>query len=185
MPKFYFISLFLLSFISYSQVHLLDKIPLSKQVADANTIVEGEVISKKSYWDSNKHNIYTVHKLEISKVYKGSSATHINIVTSGGMVGMRAQQNYPSLTLDKADKGTFILENFNLKLEGYNENLPLFQVTGLSQGYFKYNTRTQNISNPFNKVSSPKDLNQKLISLTNKQPKQLKEVDYFKEKKRN
>lgn len=95
MPKLYFINLFLLSFISYSQVHLLDKIPLSKQVADANTIFERKVISKKSYWDSNRHNIYTVHKLEISKVYKGSSANHINIVTSGGMVGMRAQQNYP------------------------------------------------------------------------------------------
>ena len=184
MHKLYFISLLLLSFISYAQVHLLKEIPLSEQVNSAEVIAEGEVIAKKSYWDSNKHNIYTVHTIDLSKLYKGASTNQINIVTSGGIVGRKAQKNYPNLELNKADKGTFILEKFNLKLEGYQDNLPLFQVTGMSQGFFRYDTRAKKIQNPFNKVSSAKELNQKLIGLTNKQPKQLKAVDYFEVKKK-
>ena len=184
MHKLYFISLLFLSFISYAQVHLLKEIPLSEQVNSAEVIAEGEVIAKKSYWDSNKHNIYTVNTIDLSKLYKGASTNQINIVTSGGIVGRKAQKNYPNLELNKADKGTFILEKFNLKLEGYQDNLPLFQVTGMSQGFFRYDTRAKKIQNPFNKVSSAKELNQKLIGLTNKQPKQLKAVDYFEVKKK-
>lgn len=48
MHKLYFISLLLLSFISYAQVHLLKEIPLSEQVNSAEVIAEGEVIAKKS-----------------------------------------------------------------------------------------------------------------------------------------
>lgn len=174
----------LLSFISYALVHLLKEIPLSEQFNSAEVIAEGEVVAKKSYWDSNKHNICTVHTIDLSKLYKGASTNQINIMTSSCIVGRKAQKNYPNLELNKADKGTFILEKFNLKLEGYLDNLPLFQVTGMSQGCFRYDTRAKKIQNPFNKVSSAKELNQKLIGLTNKQPKQLKAVDYFEVKKR-
>lgn len=90
MHKLYFISLLLLSFISYAQVHLLKEIPLSEQVNSAEVISEGEVIAKKSYWDSNKHNIYTVHTIDLSKLYKGASTNQINIVTSGDIVGRKA-----------------------------------------------------------------------------------------------
>ena len=68
MHKLYFISLLFLSFISYAQLHLLKEIPLSEQVNSAEVIAEGEVIAKKSYWDSNKHNIYTVNTIDLSKL---------------------------------------------------------------------------------------------------------------------
>lgn len=54
----------------------------------------------------------------------------------------------------------------------------------MSQGFFRNDTRAKKIQNPFNKFSSAKELNQKLIGLTNKQPKQLKAVDYFEVKKK-
>ena len=184
MHKLYFLSLLLLSFISYSQVHLLKEIPLSDQVNSAEVIAEGEVIAKKSYWDSNKHNIYTVHTLDISKLYKGASTAQINIVTSGGIVGLDAQVDYPSLELNKSEKGIFILEKFDLNLAGYKSSLPLYQVTGTSQGLFRYNTQEKKIYNPFTQVASPADLEQKITSLTNKQPRQLKAVDYFESKKK-
>ena len=184
MHKLYFLSLLLLSFISHAQVHLLKEIPLSDQVNSAEVIAEGEVIAKKSYWDSNKHNIYTVHTLDISKLYKGASTDQINILTSGGIVGFDAQVDYPSLELNKLDKGIFILEKFDLNLAGHKSSLPLYQVTGTSQGLFRYNTQEKKIYNPFMQVASPEDLEQKITSLTNKQPKQLKAVDYFESKKR-
>ncbi len=184
MHKLYFLSLLLLSFISYSQVHLLKEIPLSDQVNSAEVIAEGEVIAKKSYWDSNKHNIYTVHTIDLSKLYKGASTAQINIVTSGGIVGLDAQVDYPSLELNKSEKGIFILEKFDLNLAGYKSSLPLYQVTGTSQGLFRYNTQEKKIYNPFTQVASPADLEQKITSLTNKQPRQLKAVDYFESKKK-
>lgn len=184
MQKLYFLSLLLLSFISYSQVHLLKEIPLSDQINSAEVIAEGEVIAKKSYWDSNKHNIYTVHTLDISKLYKGPSTAQINIVTSGGIVGFDAQVDYPSLELNKSEKGIFILEKFDLNLAGHKSSLPLYQVTGMSQGLFRYNTQEKKIYNPFMQVASPEDLEQKITSLTNKQPRQLKAVDYFESKKK-
>ena len=184
MHKLYFLSLLLLSFISHAQVHLLKEIPLSDQVNSAELIAEGEVIAKKSYWDSNKHNIYTVHTLDISKLYKGASTAQINIVTSGGIVGLDAQVDYPSLELNKSEKGIFILEKFDLNLAGHKSSLPLYQVTGTSQGLFRYNTQEKKIYNPFTQVASPADLEQKITSLTNKQPRQLKAVDYFESKKK-
>ena len=57
MHKLYFLSLLLLSFISHAQVHLLKEIPLSDQVNSAEVIAEGEVIAKKSYWDSSEVSI--------------------------------------------------------------------------------------------------------------------------------
>lgn len=54
----------------------------------------------------------------------------------------------------------------------------------MSQGLFRYNTQEKKIYNPFMQVASPEDLEQKITSLTNKQPKQLKAVDYFESKKR-
>ena len=184
MHKLYFISLLFLSFISYAQVHLLKEIPLSEQVNSAEVIAEGEVIAKKSYWDSNKHNIYTVHTIDLSKLYKGASTNQINIVTSGGIVGFDAQVDYPSLELNKSEKGIFILEKFDLNLAGHKSSLPLYQVTGMSQGLFRYNTQEKKIYNPFTQVASPADLEQKITSLTNKQPRQLKAVDYFESKKK-
>ena len=184
MLKLYTTILLLVSLLSYAQTDLLIKIPLEEQVSNAQLIAEGEIIAKKSYWDVGRKNIYTVNTLEVSKLYKGADATRISVVTTGGAVGLKAQIDHPSLELYKEEKGTFILEKFNLDLEGYQDNLPLYQVTGLSQGLFRYNTRTRKIYNPITQVASPEELEQKITSLTKKQPKQLKAVDYFEVKKK-
>lgn len=71
-----------------------------------------------------------------------------------------------------------------MNLAGYKSSLPLYQVTGTSQGLFRYNTQEKKIYNPFTQVASPADLEQKITSLTTKQPRQLKAVDYFESKKK-
>ena len=149
MSKLYFVSLLFASLFSYSQIDLLKQIPLEDQVNNAQLIAEGEIIAKKSYWDVGKKSIYTVNTLDISKLYKGASQGQINVVTAGGIVGYNAQTDYPRLELNEEDKGIFILEKINLDLEGNQDNLPLYQVTGLSQGLFRYNTRAKKIYNPF------------------------------------
>ncbi len=37
----------------------LKEIPLKQQIEKSSLIIEGKVISKQSFWDANRHNIYT------------------------------------------------------------------------------------------------------------------------------
>lgn len=173
-----------ISFLSFSQGHFLAKIPLSEQVSSAKAIVEGKVIAKKSYWDTGKKNIYTVHTIDISKSYKGKSQQQLYIVTQGGALGLKVVVTHPNLSLEKDAAGVFIVENFPLQLEGFNSTAQLFRTIGVSQGFYRYDKSNANVSNPFTSFNSYKVLDKTLKSLTQQEPKKLKALNYFEPKKK-
>ena len=80
------------STIAIAQQGLLYKVSLEDQVASSTLIVEGKVISKKSYWDVNHTHIFTVNEVEVYKVFKGQLLATIEVVTPGGVVGYQAEQ---------------------------------------------------------------------------------------------
>ena len=41
-----------------------EEISLAEQVYKSSLVVEGKVVSKKSFWDDNYHNIYTINTVE-------------------------------------------------------------------------------------------------------------------------
>ena len=88
---------------SISAQLMLKEVSLSKQIEKSTLVLEGKVISKKSFWDANHEKIYTVNTVEVYKVFKGESLPTIEIITLGGVVGMDAQIVYPSLKLNKND----------------------------------------------------------------------------------
>ena len=45
---------------------------LQKRVDKSSDIVEARVISQEGRWDAQEHSIYTIHTLEVFKVFKGT-----------------------------------------------------------------------------------------------------------------
>lgn len=184
MKNIYILFLLLTTFFGFSQNHFLAKVPLSDQVSAAKVIAEGKVVSKKSYWDKGKKNIYTIHTVDVSKSYKGSVAQQLHIVTRGGTVGLQAMVAHPNLSLEKDASGVFVAEAFPLELEGFSSSVPLYRTIGVSQGFYRYDKSNGSVINPFENFSKHETLDDTLISLTRQVPKQLKTVNYFEVKKK-
>ncbi|WP_203256145.1 T9SS type A sorting domain-containing protein [Hyunsoonleella ulvae] len=142
---------------------------LDKQVRNSDLIIEGKVISQKSYWNENRTYIYTSNIVEVYKVFKGKSTTDtIEVITSGGTVGNDALVVSPSLKLNLSEMGLYMLKSFN---EGKHQ----FKSYGSSQGYYRYNLESQVAVNPFNKkqgISSK--FYKEITQLTNQNYKELK-----------
>lgn len=130
---------------------MLYEVPLNEQVQKSQQIVEGKVISKKSFWDSKQHNIYTINTVEVYKVFKGNAIETLNVITVGGTVGLDMETVEPSLQLSLGDIGVFMLNSDDVILLGDNSTQPKFKTFADSQGFYKYELDSAAASNPFNK----------------------------------
>lgn len=124
-------------------------IPLNQQIEKSELIVEGKVISKESFWDSNHRNIYTKNTVEVYKVFKGQILAQIEIITLGGTVGLEAEKVTPSLQLSKNTIGVFLLNKSNIRLLNDKESFQKFRPYSGIQGFYKYNITTNTVSNIF------------------------------------
>ena len=93
----------------------LREIPLQQQIDKSSLVVEGKVIAKKSFWDAKHERIYTSNTIEVYKVFKGELLGTIEVITSGGAVGNKAEVVTPSLKLRDGDVGVFTLYNNNIR----------------------------------------------------------------------
>ncbi|MEW4923224.1 T9SS type A sorting domain-containing protein [Algibacter sp. 2305UL17-15] len=133
---------------------LLNEVPLKKQIEKSSLIIEGKVVSKKSTWDTNKKMIYTINTIEVYKVFKGQPRATIDVITSGGIVGLEAIMKHPNLELRKDDVGVFMLSGSTAVLPEVGKTSTMqFKTIGTSQGYYKYNLRKNLAANSFNKRS--------------------------------
>lgn len=130
---------------------LMYEIPLKDQVAASSQIVEGKVISKKSFWNSNKTAIYTYNTIEVYKVFKGEKISVIDVITLGGTVGLKAQIVNPSLKLRKGEVGVFTLTNNQNALISSKGGNRGFKPYSTKQGFYKYNLYSNSVTNPFSK----------------------------------
>jgi hypothetical protein len=65
-----------------------NRVGLDYLVAENQTIVVGEVVGARSYWNEEKTFIYTDHRVKVDEVLKGSvAAREITVTVSGGTVG--------------------------------------------------------------------------------------------------
>ena len=153
MKKHVLISLlfFLVISKSISAQLMLKEVSLSKQIEKSTLVLEGKVLSKKSFWDANHEKIYTLNTIEVHKVFKGEIIPTIEIITLGGVVGMDAQIVYPSLKLNIDDTGVFTLYNSHLELESKKEanNKIRFKPYGSLQGFYKYDIGSDTVVNHF------------------------------------
>ena len=142
--------LFLVLSKSISAQLLLKKVSLSTQIEKSTLVLEGKVLSIKSFWDTNHEKIYTINTVEVYKVFKGETSSTIEIITLGGAVGLDAQVVYPSLNLNIDDTGVFTLYNSNLKIETNKESSNnRFKPYGSLQGFYKYDFVSDTAENRF------------------------------------
>jgi len=152
MKKHVLISLlfFLVISKSISAQLMLKKVSLSKQIDKSTLVLEGKVLSKKSFWDTNHRKIYTINTIEVFKVFKGEVSPKIEIITLGGVIGMDAQIVYPSLKLNIDDTGVFTLYNSKVELESKAVSTKLrFKPYGSLQGFYKYDIGNDTAVNQF------------------------------------
>lgn len=154
MKKIYFT--ICLSFIwvlaSLNAQTLLEEVPLQKQIENSSLVIEGKVISKQSFWDSKRYNIYTSNTIEVFKVFKGDVIETIDVITMGGVVGTEALIVSPNLKLQKGDIGIFTLYENNVILNKKNQKSNKeFKAYSSLQGFYKYDIFTDVAINPFSK----------------------------------
>jgi len=155
-------------FISYSQ-GCMHEIPLAQQVNVATQIVEGKVLSQISSWNNARTKIYTIHTVEVYKVFKGESVSTIDVLTEGGAVGADAQIVTPSLELRTGEIGVFMLYENNISLESADAAHPKFSAYGSAEGFHKYDFYENKVTNPHRTIIGiTSDFYDELIVLTGK-----------------
>jgi hypothetical protein len=128
----------------------LKEIPLKRQIEKSSLVVEGKVVSKRSFWDANHQHIYTANTIKIYKVFKGSLLEVIEIITPGGVVGFNAEVVTPSLKLREGDVGIFTLRDNYVGLSAESKSVnKKYQVYSSLQGFYKYNVLRNTVVNPF------------------------------------
>lgn len=86
-------------------------VSLADRTSQSTVIVEARVIDKNSFWNNAHTLIYSGHRLQVYKVFKGNiTATEIEIITEGGEVGNDLLVVEPSLQLNTDEVGIFFLQ---------------------------------------------------------------------------
>jgi hypothetical protein len=129
---------------------LMKEVSLEKQIENSSLLIEGKVLSKKSFWDNGNKNIYTVNTIQVHKVFKGEILNTVDVITLGGVVGLKAEIVTPSLSLNANDVGIFMLHDNNIELNLESKENQFKPYSG-SQGFYKYNLRQDVAINPFKK----------------------------------
>lgn len=110
MKKLYlFLSLLLITGISFAQC-MLYPVNIDQRLSNSNVIVEGKVISSKSFWNERHDYIYTSNLVQVSQVLKGNvNSNFVEVITQGGEIGMNRQVVEPALELFHGQQGVFML----------------------------------------------------------------------------
>ena len=83
---------------------------LENLISGSSLVVEGKVRSQTGVRDAANKNIYTVHEIEIFKIFRGVPvANTVNVVTQGGTVGLEMDRVSNALELEVGEMGLFML----------------------------------------------------------------------------
>lgn len=150
---------------------LLYEISMKEQIENTDIIVEGRVISKVSYWNSQQTKIFTVNTIEVHKIFKGDTTSQIDIITPGGTIGLMAEMVIPSVELLPNDEGVFMLQFTNESLQRNETNTTSYIVYSDMQGFYKYNYFTNSAVNTFNRIKGiEENFYQEIVHFTQTQP---------------
>ena len=132
----------------WAQISIYE-IPLSNQINQSSQIVEGEVISKSTFWDNKHANIYTAYTIAVTKVFKGNVNPYIDVIIKGGVIGLEAQIISHSLSLHQGEIGMFMLQNSAGIISKKSNNFPNYKMVSGLQGFYKYNIGSNKVVNTF------------------------------------
>ncbi|HEX2684883.1 MAG TPA: hypothetical protein VHL77_13150, partial [Ferruginibacter sp.] len=133
----------------------LYEVPLDRKIQRSSLIVEGRVVEQHCFWNNKHTMIFTSNKIEVFKIFKGSmTATHIEVVTPGGVINDTAVQASELLSLTNGEIGVFFCYPNLLNLRSPQTHTILYDIWASAQGCFKYDNEGRKASAPFVKYES-------------------------------
>lgn len=164
----------------------MEPVSLEERTQNSDIIIEGEVISQKSFWDSRHENIYTSNIIRVYKVFKGEvKAEEIELITKGGTVGMKMHVHSTALDLSKGEQGIFFLsKNQPIQNTPGGQRVKTRAYAG-PQGFINYNLAGGPVKDVFNEYTSVEDIYGKIKSITNAPIKVIKENEKLKKNANN
>lgn len=123
----------------FTELSLQDKTQISQY------IVEGQVLSQESFWDSEHNQILTAYELLVYKSFKAElPSDHIWIITDGGTVGDDMHKVFPEFHTKTGDLGLFFIKEnpVSKKWENQEDNLQ-FRLISNNQAAIKYDLRRE------------------------------------------
>jgi hypothetical protein len=128
----------------------LYKVAFEEKVNNSSLIIEGKVISKKSFWNSAHTMIYTSNEIDVFKIFKGSLLRDtIEIATVGGSLEGEAVEASHLLSLEVNDIGVFFCFPNKAGLRALRKKETLYDVYASEQGFLKYDPSHKKASTPF------------------------------------
>lgn len=153
----------------------LYEIPLDDRINHSAMIVEGKVKTSRPFDGGNGH-IYTAHKIEISRILKGTDYPNntVTVIRRGGKIEDVEEVWSHLLVLETNETGIFFLtprESWTPRPR--NETKELFEVFSSSQGFLKFQKDEHGVvaSDPFKKYFHvEEEITEKIQRLTHEQP---------------
>lgn len=93
----------------------MEVLELEERIIMADLVIEGQVIGQETFEPDGGSMILTKNTIEITKVFKtnlGPTPSTIDIITRGGVLGLKADKVTGALELFKNDKGVFTLKTY-------------------------------------------------------------------------
>jgi len=113
-------------------------------------IIEGQVISRTSFWNTSHSMIFTSNKIEVYKIFKGQiSLNFLEVLTQGGTVGTESVRTSELLQLSVGQTGIFFCFPNSVNLRSPQSGELLFDIYSSAQGFIKYNPFNRTASAPF------------------------------------
>ncbi|MEC8239112.1 MAG: IPT/TIG domain-containing protein, partial [Bacteroidota bacterium] len=145
---------------------------------ESSMVFSGLVVDKQSYWDVDRKMIYTVHKVKVSKSFKGNQNEFQYVVSKGGTVGLEGVVIKPSVTIEKKSYGYFMVKMATpLRLEGFNKSNFLTEMIYSGASYYDYDRITDIVNIPNQNHLSKQNFEKKLKLFSKK--KEIVLDDFF------
>ncbi|MFT3794044.1 cadherin-like beta sandwich domain-containing protein [Flavobacterium sp.] len=138
---------------------------LQQRIQASPMIIEGEVLSQESFWSQGHQTIYTLNKVKVYKIFKGTATSDIiDVITEGGTVGMSRIVHSATLSLAVGDMGILMCIPNPFTDSGVSGYTPY----GSLAGFFKYE-QDGSAHDPYRNYNTIEaDLYQDIKNITNK-----------------
>ena len=119
----------------------------AERTQEATLVIEGEVLDARSFWDASHRRIYTAHRIRVFKVFKGSAAAELTVVTEGGTVDLNRQELTNTLRLFPKEQGVLFL--YPAPFKGIETAGQAWAAYGSEQGFIRYDLTNATATEPF------------------------------------
>ena len=164
-------------YINVSGQCLMTPLSLGERVSNSSLIIEGRVVDQFCIASNHENAIYTINKVEVASIYKGSiDSPYIYIVTEGGDLGYRSQKVMPSLNMHKADEGILLCTTPRAILS-HTLPYPVYSAYGEEQGFMRYDAFRHFAYGVFDRYGSIQQVNDSIRLYTHSDPITLHPLD--------